>query len=67
MRIINIVLTDLVNTKLKAEEKLQRLINNQDKDLDDILIDIKIQLREISLLESMIMKWNDYTDTQKDK
>jgi len=67
MRIINIVLTDLVNTKLKAEEKLQRLINNQEKDLDDILIDIKIQLREISLLETMIMKWNDYTDTQKDK
>lgn len=67
MRIINIVLTDLVNTKLKAEEKLQRLINNQEKDLDDILIDIKIQLREISLLETMIMKWNDYTDTQKEK
>jgi hypothetical protein len=66
MRIINIVLTDLASSKLKAEEKLQRLLNNKDSDLDDVLVEIKNQLREISLLETMITKWNDYTINQKD-
>jgi hypothetical protein len=66
MRIINIVLTDLASSKLKAEEKLQRLLNNKDSDLDDVLGEIKNQLREISLLETMITKWNDYTINQKD-
>jgi flagellar hook-basal body complex protein FliE len=66
MRIINIVLTDLASSKLKAEEKLQRLLNNKDSDLDDVLVEIKKQLREISLLETMITKWNDYTINQKD-
>ncbi len=66
MRIINIVLTDLASSKLKAEEKLQRLINNKNDDLDDVLVEIKNQLKDISLLETMIIKWNEYTINQTD-
>lgn len=66
MRIINIVLTDLASSKLKAEEKLQRLLNDKDSDLDNTLIQIKNELKEIALLEMMISKWNDYTINQKE-
>ena len=66
MRIINIVLTDLASSKLKAEEKLQRLLNDKDSDLDNTLIQIKNELKEIALLEIMISKWNDYTINQKE-
>lgn len=60
MRIISIVLTELVNDKLKKEEQLQRLINSTE-DVDMCVIRIKDALREISLLESMITKWRVYT------
>jgi len=66
MRIINIVLTDLASSKLKAEEKLQRLLNDKDSDLDNLLIQIKNELKEIALIEMMISKWNDYTINQKE-
>lgn len=60
MRIITIVLTDLINDKLKHEEQLQRLINSTDN-VNDCVNEIKHTLREITLLEEMINKWRTYT------
>jgi len=64
MRIITIILTELASDKIKAEEKLQRLINSNG-DLDQNIFDIKNQLREIVLIDQMINKWNDYTSEVK--
>jgi len=64
MRIITIILTELASDKIKAEEKLQRLINSNG-DLDQNIIDIKNQLREVVLIDQMINKWNDYTSEVK--
>jgi len=63
MRIISIILTSLATDRLKFEENLQRLINNKDTDLDTNIYLIKNQLREIVLIDKMIMKWKDYTTT----
>lgn len=60
MRIISIVLTELVNDKLKEEEQLQRLINSTE-DVSKCVNKIKDTLRKITLLDEMIMKWKDYT------
>jgi hypothetical protein len=57
MRIITIILTELASDK-------QRLINSNG-DLDQNIIDIKNQLREIVLIDQMINKWNDYTSEVK--
>jgi|TARA_R110000868_G_C10609854_1_gene741297 hypothetical protein len=64
MRIITIILTELASDKIKSEEKLQRLINSNG-DLDQNIIDIKNQLREVVLIDQMINKWNDYTSEVK--
>jgi len=64
MRIITIILTELASDKIKSEEKLQRLINSNG-DLDQNIIDIKNQLREVVLIGQMINKWNDYTSEVK--
>lgn len=58
-------MTDLAVDKMKAEEKLQRLINDNGE-LEANIILIKNQLREIVLIDNMIMKWKDYTTTDDD-
>ena len=62
MRLISIILTDLATDKLKAEEKLQRLINDKG-DIDENIKKIKSVLREIVVIDQMINKWKDYTAT----
>ena len=66
MRIISLIMTDLATDKLKAEEMLQRLINDKNSDLDDNIIKIKSQLEKIVLIDKMILKWKDYTTTEDD-
>jgi hypothetical protein len=61
MRIISIILTELASDKLKAEERLQRFINDKG-DVDENIIKIKNELREIALLDEMILKWRSYTE-----
>jgi len=65
MRIITIVLTELINDKLKEEEQLQRLINSTE-DVEVSVNLIKKTLRKISLLEEMIEKWKSYTAVSKE-
>ena len=60
MRIVTIVLTELINDKLKQEEQLQRLINSTEG-VDRCVSEIKHALREITLLDEMINKWRTYT------
>lgn len=59
MRIISIILSELNSDKLKAEEKLERCINDKG-DLDDNIHKIKTLLKEIVLIENMIEKWKGY-------
>jgi len=64
MRIISIIMTDLAKDKLIAEEELQRLINDKG-DLKTNIVFIKDQLREIVVIDKMIMKWKDYTSSDE--
>ena len=64
MRIISIIMTELASDKLKAEEKLQRLINDK-SDLDDNIIKIKKLLNDVVTIDLMIMKWKDYTSVDE--
>lgn len=61
MRIIQIILTDLANDKMKAEEGLQRLINDKEIDVDSQVLAIKEKLKEIADIDNMIGKWQAYT------
>ena len=64
MRIIERILTDLANDKVKAEESLQRLINDKDADVDYQVDSIKQKLKEIVEIDQMIVKWRSYTAPQ---
>ena len=57
MRIVEIVLSELSSDVLKNEEKLQRLINNNDVDVETNVKEIKSTLKEITNLQIMIEKW----------
>tara|TARA_Y100000389_G_C17073674_1_gene323230 strand:+ start:203 stop:433 length:231 start_codon:yes stop_codon:yes gene_type:complete len=61
MRIVEIVLNELNSDVLKNEEKLQRLINNNDVDIETNVKEIKATLKEITNLQVMIEKWKSYT------
>jgi|TARA_R110001592_G_scaffold217776_1_gene471617 hypothetical protein len=67
MRILEIVLRELASDVLRNEEKLQRLINNNDSDLDKSINDIKSLLKEITQLEDMIEKWKSYIEPMGDE
>ena len=56
MRIKNIILTDLVSEQLKCQEQIERLLNSGDN-LNYEVEEIKVQLRTLVLIESMIDKW----------
>jgi len=61
MRMIEIILAELASDKLKTEEKLQRLINSNESDIESLVDEIKESLAEIVKIETMISKWNSYT------
>jgi hypothetical protein len=61
MRMIEIILAELASDKLKAEEKLQRLINSSESNIEYLVDEIKESLAEIVKIETMISKWNSYT------
>jgi hypothetical protein len=65
MRIISIILNELNSDKLKAEEKLERCINNKG-DLDENVSDIKKLLKEIVLNQNMMEKWKEYLPQEED-
>ncbi len=63
MRMIEIILTELASDKLKAEERLQRLINDTTIDVVDQTDEIKSALDEVVRVDNMIAKWRSYTAT----
>jgi len=60
MRIYTIVLTDLTSDKLKADEDLERLINNKDIEAMEKSLRIRNKLKEIVLIEQSISTWRGY-------
>lgn len=60
---INIILTELAKDKLIAEEKLQRLINDK-TDINENVLKIKDTLKEIVLIDQMILQWKSYTSDE---
>ena len=63
MRTINIILMELSVDKLKAEDKLEKLVNST-VDVDKKTEDIKSALREIVMIDEMTKKWQDYMPSQ---
>lgn len=63
-RLIQIVLNDLNNDKLKAEEELERVINDKSIDIDNKLVTIKLLLSKINNCNQMIITWAAYTVVQ---
>jgi hypothetical protein len=59
MRIIQLVTSSLALDKMKAEEKLQSVINSND-DIDKKLNKIKKILSEVVNIDNMIRKWMEY-------
>lgn len=55
-RIVELILTDLSNEKLKAETELERIIN-RDMDIDEKLKQTKILLSKLTLAEMSISKF----------
>lgn len=62
---ISIILTELAKDKLVAEEQLQRLINDKG-DVNENISNVKEILREIVLIDEMIIKWKSYTTNEDD-
>jgi hypothetical protein len=59
MRIIQLVTSSLALDKMKAEEKLQSVINSN-SDIDKKLNKIKEILSEVVNIDNMIRKWMEY-------
>jgi dsDNA-specific endonuclease/ATPase MutS2 len=64
-RIMTLVLTELANDKLKYEENIENLINSK-TDVDERLLKIKENLKNVVLVEQMIEKWRGYSNPQSD-
>lgn len=66
MRTINIILMELGLDKLKAEDKLEKLVNSND-DIGAKTKEIKSILREIVMIDEMIKKWQEYMPGEEPK
>ena len=55
-RMINILLTDLTSDRLKKEQEMERIINDNIEISEKVSL-IKVQLREIVLTDLMIAEW----------
>ena len=66
MRTINIILMELSVDKLKAEDKLEKLVNST-VDISEKTKEIKSVLREIVLIDEMTKKWQDYMPGEEPK
>lgn len=64
MRIAQIVTAELAKDKMMLEEQLERVINS-DEDIYVKLSLIKSTLKEIVVVESMYMKWNNYISSMR--
>ena len=61
MSVINVIISELTNRKLKNEERLQRIINSKDEDVNLVVNKTINILTDIVTIDSMITKWVEYT------
>ncbi len=66
MRIVQIILADLTAKKLKAEEELQRCINDKVVSVDLNTDRIEDLLLKIVNIDLMVEKWSQYTSAPAD-
>ena len=59
-RLIEIIFKDLELSKLKAEERLERLMNDIDIDINVKVNETKQILTEISSINQMVVLWTSY-------
>jgi hypothetical protein len=57
--IFNIVIADLLNDRLQFEDELERIVN-MDIPTPEKTLRIKGVLKEITQIDSMILKWREY-------
>jgi len=60
MRIFDIIKSELNADKLKAEEELERVINDKSLETNDKVVTIKRLLREVTQIELSFGKWKTY-------
>jgi len=60
MRIFDIIKSELNADKLKAEEELERVINDKSLETNDKVVTIKKLLREVTQIELSFEKWETY-------
>tara|TARA_R110000772_G_scaffold17946_3_gene49918 strand:+ start:96298 stop:96552 length:255 start_codon:yes stop_codon:yes gene_type:complete len=61
MSIIKIIRDELQTERLKKQEEIQRLVNNDKVTIDSRVVMIKSELREIAILSVMLDTWAGYT------
>jgi len=61
MSIIKIIRDELQTERLKKQEEIQRLVNNEKITVDNKIVMIKSELREIAILSRMSETWDVYT------
>ena len=59
-RLIEIIFKDLELSKLKAEERLERLMNDVEIDIDVKVSETKQILTEISSINEIVKLWTSY-------
>lgn len=60
MRIFDIILSELNADKLKAEQELERVINDKSLETNDKVVTIKRLLGEVTQIELSFEKWKKY-------
>jgi hypothetical protein len=60
MRIFDMIKSELNADKLKAEEELERVINDKSLETNDKVVTIKKLLREVTQIELSFEKWKTY-------
>ena len=66
MRIFDIIKSELTADKLKAEEEIERVINDKSLETNDKVATLKILLREVAIIESSFETFTKLTSVDDD-
>lgn len=64
-RLVSILLTDLTSDRLKKEQEMERIINDNIEISEKVSL-IKNQLKEIVLTDLMITEWRKLTNSDSE-
>jgi hypothetical protein len=64
-RLIQIVTTEILGDRLKAEAELERIINDATMDVDTKVTNIRIQLTKLASFNQMAAIWLTYTTPEQ--